>query len=668
MFGPASTILPPGTRPLMRNAAFREAYREASDFVEERRGWSMWNEIHNDQPPPGVTVSERNFVEEVVFQMCLFRALKETEVKFDAVAGMSLGDAAAGYASGAITFAEALHVLCETIRAVLCAGGGDLVLVQAPPARVLEVIRDPDVTIVFEWSQVTVWAVPHEAARQAQRRLRAAGIAYIRLGFDCLSHTYRVDVAGLHRAFAEMPERHPEYRLYSTLEGGLVDDPAPRGHWARAIAEPASLEKMWRRMREDRFTDIIYVGSVAADRDLFASLPPDEKPTSYRTAESFLSVDESFDIAAIHGSTPGVADIATAWRSSAFARDPYPFYHRWLAASPVHKLPDENFFVVLGYEEALSVVKQPTIFSSSPFESLSPVLPGADAPLHTRVRRVLAPYYTKEQIYARRNAVAEITSAALSAINNRPSFDAVAELTVAVPFAVSCSLLGLTQTGAAALGPILPHDVTWPDVERALTGDGIIPDVVAKGEMPREELMLLLPFLIGAGVLTVRDLLSFGIYTLFRHPDLLAEMRTNPSMVPAFVEELLRFEPAIHGVPRRATSAAKIGSVDVPEGSTIWVWLGAANRDPAHFDRPNEFIIGREKERHIAFGAGPHFCLGSHLGRLEAEVVIESLLPHLGRLRATAAPDFSFNDLRGGYPVYPLMRSMRSWQLAFTSR
>jgi cytochrome P450 len=666
MFGPAPTVLPTSARTLIRNSVFREAYREASDFVEQRRGWSMWRELHNDMPPRGITTSERNFVEETVLQMCTFKAFRETGARFDAIAGMSLGDAAAGYASGALAFDETLHVMCETIRAVLCAGGGDLVLVQAPKNVVIETVKDSSITIVFQWSHATVWAVPNAAARQAQRRLRAAKIPHVRLGFDCLSHTQHVDVAGLVAAFQSLPERTPPVKLYSTLEGGFVSGPARRERWARAISEPANLEATWRSMRADGYTDIVYIGSVPADRDLFALLPDDEKPTSYVTAVSMLPLDESFDIAAIRPLDEAEEDIETAFRSSEFARDPYPYYHRWLAKAAVHQLPGENFFIAMGYDAAVSILKQPAIFSSSPFESLSPVLPGADAPTHTRVRRALTPYYTKEAINAQRPLVEQVTAAAISNLQNRARFDIIGELAISVPWAISCLILGVTQEGAATLGAIPPRDVTWADVENALLDDGVFPRILANDELSRSDVMQLLPFIVGAGTLTVRDVLSFGIQALVRHPQLLTMLLEDPSKLPQFVEELIRLEPGVHGVVRRATQDAEVGGVHVPAESIVWVWLGAANRDPARFSDPDEFVLQRP-ERHISFGSGPHFCLGSHLGRLEAEIVLESLIPHLTRLRPTGAPDITFTDMRGGNPIFPVMRSMRSWQFAFKS-
>ncbi|MGH9420976.1 MAG: acyltransferase domain-containing protein, partial [Thermoanaerobaculia bacterium] len=402
-----------GPRLLIGNPDFRRAFIEASDFVEARRGWSLWKELGNDAPPEGVSAAERNFVQEVVFQLSLFRAFQAANVEFDAVAGISLGDAAAGHAAGAITFEETLQIMCETIRAVLCAGGGDLVAVQAPPSRVAELVSDPAVTMIFDWPVLSVWAVPDAAARRMLRQLRVARIAYARLGFNCLSHTSRVDVAGMLSALSTLPSREPSHLLFSTLEGGVVTGPTPPVRWVRAISEPVRLETMWQTMRDQKYTDIIYIGSVPADQDLFGGLPENERPTSYERAEKLITIPELTDSEIADVSSATLSDVGVALRSSAFARDPYPYYGKWVSEGTVHKLPGENFFVVTGYDAAIHVLKRPESFSSSPFASLSALILGADAPLHTKVRRALSPFFTRERILARRDHVAGIVAHAV---------------------------------------------------------------------------------------------------------------------------------------------------------------------------------------------------------------------------------------------------------------
>ena len=665
MFGPAATTVPTGVRLLIGNADFRDAFMEASEFVEAHRGWSLWRAIDSDSPPEGVTSSERNFVQEVVLQLSLFRALRAVGVDYDAVAGISLGDGAAAHAAGSLTFEETLLVTCETIRAVLCASGGDLVAVQTSPSRVREVVEDPNVALIFDWSVMSVWAVPDDSARRMQRQLRVAGIPYARLGLNCMSHTKRVDVDGLAQSLAGLPDRAPAHRLYSTLEGGVADSHKTRDRCVRMISEPVKLESMWQAMLDDGFTDLLYVGSIPADQDLFRKIRRDRQPRSFVKAESRISIADVPVTAGISiGEDAWPANIGTAIRSASFARDPYSYYQRWIANGSVHQIPGERTYVVLGYDACASVLKTPEDFSSRPFAPLSPTLMGSDPPDHTRMRKALTPFFSRERQLAQRDSAARITSMVLKDLRRAGRFDAVTGIAMKIPFSVACDWMGLTEKGAAAIGAMAPEEVTWPDVERAMKPEGALAALAASGELSHEEIQLVMPLLVLAGVTTTRDLILHAMYTLVRKRSLMDEIVADPSLIPLLTDEMLRCEPPVHGLVRRALRDVTLDGVDIPAGSTLWVLLAAANRDPARFERPDEMVLGRKDTRHLSFGHGPHFCMGNHLGRAEGEVIMQALLPELPKFEGPP-PEFVVTDLREDLP---LIRSMRSWQLSYGRR
>ena len=409
VFGPAANTLPIAARTLIGNKAFHESYLEANEFIERRMGWSIWHELRNDLPPEGVSHMQRNFVEEAVLQLCMFRALKDAGVEYHAVAGISLGEAAAGHASGVLTFEETLHGVCEVSQAVVQAVGGDLIAVQAAPSRVMEIFSDEAVTMSFDLPGMSVWAVPDEHAPVMQQQLRAARVAYVRVGFNCLPHTQRIDVHALTKALEPVVEKRPTGYYYSPLEGGPVDHQSvmPRMRWVRTIAEPVKFTEMWKRMHADGFTDIIFIGSSAA-RDLFGSLPSKERPVTVVRAETMIAVQSKNG--APHIATPAheaKAGIAAVFRTAAFSRDPYQYYREARGDRSVQKHAGDGFYSVFGYDDAASVLKQPAIFSSSPFASLSPNLLGADAPLHSRVRRAVMPCLSRERITAHREWITE---------------------------------------------------------------------------------------------------------------------------------------------------------------------------------------------------------------------------------------------------------------------
>jgi cytochrome P450 len=132
--------------------------------------------------------------------------------------------------------------------------------------------------------------------------------------------------------------------------------------------------------------------------------------------------------------------------------------------------------------------------------------------------------------------------------------------------------------------------------------------------------------LLVAGHETTTALIGNGIYTLLRHPDQWQLLQNDPSRLTSAIEEILRYESPVTRQPRRMKQSEEIGGKQVRQGQLVYQMLNAANRDPAYFEDPNRFDIRREKNRHLAFGLGIHFCVGATLARAEAQVVFSTLL------------------------------------------
>jgi pimeloyl-[acyl-carrier protein] synthase len=139
--------------------------------------------------------------------------------------------------------------------------------------------------------------------------------------------------------------------------------------------------------------------------------------------------------------------------------------------------------------------------------------------------------------------------------------------------------------------------------------------------------------LLVAGHETTRNLIGNGIYTLLSHPEELSAVSARPEVVPAVVEEVLRFECPVQAFGRYAATELEIDGVTLPAGSSITLVIGAAHRDPQHFENADRFDIQRKRNRHLAFGGDAHVCLGSTLARLEGHVGIAALVERFPRLR-----------------------------------
>jgi cytochrome P450 len=141
------------------------------------------------------------------------------------------------------------------------------------------------------------------------------------------------------------------------------------------------------------------------------------------------------------------------------------------------------------------------------------------------------------------------------------------------------------------------------------------------------ELVAGLVFMLMSGHETTKNLVACGLLTLARRPTLLAQLKATPALVPDAVEELLRFDSPVQKMSRWTHAPATFGDYQVKAGTLMTAMIGAANRDPAVFPSPDEFDLTRPKNRHLAFGVGRHFCMGSMLARLEGRAALEAFLP-----------------------------------------
>lgn len=358
--------------------------------------------------------------------------------------------------------------------------------------------------------------------------------------------------------------------------------------------------------------------------------------------------------------------------------DPYPLYHALRAAGPVVRVPEEHW-VVTGYDAVAAALHEPRLSSAS-MRSRVPLYPEplraraaaiaaqlelmmvlCDPPEHTRIRHLMNRAFTPHAVESLRGRVAarveELLDAALA--DGRGGCDLMADFAFPLPSTVIGTLLGLPPEDHARFK-------TWSDDIAGLWGPPLAPDteerlerggcardelfayfhdlagerrrrpaadlfsaLVNNGGLSDEELMWNSLLLLVAGFETTMDLIGNGMLALLRHPDQLARLQSDPSLVPVAVEELLRYDSPFQFMHRRATAAFDLAGQRVAEGDAVLLVLGAANRDPSHFPDPDRLDIIRSPNKHLAFGHGPHFCLGAPLARLEGAIAFPALLRRL---------------------------------------
>ena len=187
------------------------------------------------------------------------------------------------------------------------------------------------------------------------------------------------------------------------------------------------------------------------------------------------------------------------------------------------------------------------------------------------------------------------------------------------------------------------------------TSDGWVKDILTNrgrnDSLSMKEMIDIAMIVVSAGTETATGLMTAAALILARNPLLQEQIRDNAALLSPFIEEVLRFESPLQRKRRRAKYQAKIGNVVVPKGASVEVLIGSANRDPRKFEKAEQFRLDRYPNPHIAFGVGPHFCLGAQLARREAYAILKAVLEHMPTLalaRAGEKIEYSQNiSLRG---------------------
>jgi cytochrome P450 len=292
---------------------------------------------------------------------------------------------------------------------------------------------------------------------------------------------------------------------------------------------------------------------------------------------------------------------------------------------------------------------------------------GAD---HARQRRLVGGAFSTARMAAMRPRVQAIVDGLLDTLEQLPAgepVDLVSNFTLPLPIAVIFELLGVPFEDRGSLrrwfeaifaDPVSPAADTEGRAaadsaygylcdliaaKRAEPGDDLLSALTASVDDDRldeDELLSTAWLLIVAGHDTTVNLLGNGLVALFRHPDQLARLRADLSLVPQAVEEFLRYDgPVQHTTFRMTSEPVTIGGIDIPAHEQVLVVTAAANRDPGRFTAPDRLDVERSDNHHIAFGHGIHFCLGAPLARLEGDVVFRSLLSRFPGLRPAVALD-----------------------------
>ena len=344
---------------------------------------------------------------------------------------------------------------------------------------------------------------------------------------------------------------------------------------------------------------------------------------------------------------------------------------------------DNGSWHVLRYADVQRVLSDPGDFSSDP----TPVSPKAaeiargdlaqiDPPEHHHLRRGISRVFTPRTVAALEPRIAEIGRELLDATVDMERFDLVRHLTHPLPVIVIAELLGVPAEdrpifrhwadriiAAKIVGIDLPENYErlrtaieemdyyldgMLEERRARPGDDLLSKMATSevdGEpISSEEAVNFARLLLIAGHITTTMMLSSSILCFEEHPEAAAALRADRSLIPAAIEEVMRYRPPFTITGRYTTRDVEIGGLVIPERSIVIPWLASANRDERQFDEPDRFDITRTPNAHLAFGKGIHFCIGAPLARLEGKVALNLLFDRYRDVQLDRTDPLEFYD------------------------
>jgi cytochrome P450 len=366
--------------------------------------------------------------------------------------------------------------------------------------------------------------------------------------------------------------------------------------------------------------------------------------------------------------------------------DPYPVYARYRELDPVHATAPGTWYV-FRFDEVRQVLGSDHFGRRGPVAVIPPEYPTLrrmvdgwlvflDPPRHTRLRALITRHFTARIVTSLRPRIEQIAEALLAGVRLAPRTDLVADFAAPLPILVISELLGVAperrdwlRARAVALQEantsrgdgqretrLRSAEAAAADLSDYFHGEvarrrGAGPDdlttalVRAQPDLSDAEIVATCVHLMTAGHETTTNLLAKGMLALLRHPHVRDRLAAEAELMPAAVDELIRYDGPVQMVTRWAHRPATVGGVDIPAGGRLILVLGSANRDPRRFPDPDTLDIFRDAARHAGFGAGIHYCLGAGLAKVEAEIGLAALLRCVPGLARTDEPVEYAEDL-----------------------
>lgn len=396
------------------------------------------------------------------------------------------------------------------------------------------------------------------------------------------------------------------------------------------------------------------------------------------------------------------------WSSTTRA-NPQALYEQMRTEAPIYcavgPQSGNNFWFITRYDDCMTVLKNdetigkefrkhlpaevankwgPPPDPNDVFEVINHHLLDLDPPDHTRLRALVHKAFTPRVIENLRPRIQQIANDLLDQMEDAGKADLINAFSFPLPITVIAEMLGIPSADRDKFRDWTRNLLFVPDADENRRAamefgmymnsliderrdnpqedvlSGLIQAEEAGDRLDRMELLSMLFLLLVAGHETTVNLIANGTLLLLQHPDQMQKLKDNPALIRSAVEEMLRYNGPVETTTFRwAFQDVEVGGVTIPAGDVVLPALLAANRDPAYFENPNTFDITRENNKHIAFGLGIHYCVGSPLARMEGAIAINTLLKRLPNLQLAANVD----DLKWNESI--LLHGMKEMPVTF---
>ncbi len=385
--------------------------------------------------------------------------------------------------------------------------------------------------------------------------------------------------------------------------------------------------------------------------------------------------------------------------STAFSQNPYLIYDELRKSGNVHYLEKEKGWLIIGYSEITNILLNSKIFTSEGDNSFDPILLNCDPPKHTHHKNIISGdkgILSNNRIdnFSTKNRI--ICNNIIESFNNKFSIDLLQDFALPYSSQVIMNLLGFPATNNKEISKWSYQSVSNDSIYDAdfaykqwLKIMPIIEDFISESSkndskkgfsdlfsynlissFSREELLNLIKVLILGGNETTPNLISSALFYLLKTPNLLNIIKKDTSLIPAFLNEILRIEAPTQIIQRTTKEEVLIGDKLIPANSLLYLSIGAANRDPAIFDNPDNFDMNRKSGKILSFGFGPHYCIGANLARQEAQIALEELISHFPDLNISRnfSPTYRNSSHIRGIKEFPLSLKKKDIGLVVNQR